>query len=257
MATEYPDLSEIRFLLTDVDDTLTTDGQLLAETLDALYQLDAAGITVIPVTGGCAGWCDSMIRLWPVKAVVGENGAFCFYKDEQSHINSIFWQEQALRESNQQRLSELADQALQLSPNARLAKDQPFRLADVAIDYNQDVSGVTEQQLNEMLTVFHNAGAHARISSIHINAWFGEYSKQAMSVRVLEQLYGLSTTQILSQAAYIGDAPNDEPMFEFFRHTFGVANIQRHLTNMTHHPKTLTKLPSGKGFAELARQLLR
>ena len=68
----------IRGVLTDLDGTLTTHGRLFAAAYTALERLRAAGLLVIPVTGRPAGWCDHIARMWPVDAVVGENGAFYF-----------------------------------------------------------------------------------------------------------------------------------------------------------------------------------
>jgi len=67
---------KLRFVLTDIDDTLTTDGKLTAGAYRALERLHDAGRIVVPVTGRPAGWCDHIARMWPVDAVVGENGAF-------------------------------------------------------------------------------------------------------------------------------------------------------------------------------------
>src|SRR4051812_18334202 len=65
----------------DIDDTLSTEGQLTADAYEALWRLKAAGHAVVPITGRPAGWCDHIARFWPVDAVVGENGAFTFYME--------------------------------------------------------------------------------------------------------------------------------------------------------------------------------
>ena len=73
-------MDEIKIILTDIDDTITTDGSLKSSSYSALERLSDAGYIVIPVTGRCAGWCDHIARMWPVNGVVGENGAFfCSY----------------------------------------------------------------------------------------------------------------------------------------------------------------------------------
>ena len=74
----------IRGVLTDIDDTLTTHGRLFAASFGALERLRDAGLLVIPVTGRPAGWCDHIARMWPVDAVVGENGAFWFRHDSKA-----------------------------------------------------------------------------------------------------------------------------------------------------------------------------
>mgnify|MGYP005810284527 FL=1 len=73
------DLKQVRYILHDIDDTITNDGKLLAESYAALWELSRAGFKVIPVTGRPAGWCDLILRQWPVEAVIGENGAFVDY----------------------------------------------------------------------------------------------------------------------------------------------------------------------------------
>ena len=54
----------IRFVLTDIDDTLTTDGRLTAAAYGALERFAARGYRVIPVTGRPAGWCDLIARFY-------------------------------------------------------------------------------------------------------------------------------------------------------------------------------------------------
>ncbi|MYL23965.1 HAD-IIB family hydrolase [Halomonas alkaliantarctica] len=250
-------LTSIRYLLTDVDDTLTTDGRLLPETLAALYRLSDAGIEVIPVTGGCAGWCDQMIRLWPVSAVIGENGAFYFERSSNGKVKTHSWDTAEIQFASQKRLLSIADNAMARVPALRLAKDQAYRLSDVALDHGQDAHGISTEDIDRALTTFREAGANARASSIHINAWFGDYSKQAMAQRLLQQKYDLDTPSIQRHVAFVGDSPNDESLFAYLTHTFGVANIGRWLDRMTYHPRHILAQRGGIGFTELASLLLQ
>src|SRR4051794_7649868 len=66
----------VRYVLLDIDDTLTTEGRLEAAAYAALERLQRGGLYVTPVPGRPAGWCDHIARFWPVAAGVGENGAF-------------------------------------------------------------------------------------------------------------------------------------------------------------------------------------
>ncbi len=249
-------IANIKFVLSDVDDTLTSDGQLLAETYQAIYQLVSADIKFIPITGGCAGWCDSFARLWPASAVVGENGGLYLKKQPDNSIDYHFWQSVEQRAVNQQKLQLLAEQALKQVPEVQLAKDQAYRLVDLAIDYNQDISGISKPQIAEILRVFHAAGANAKASSIHVNAWFGDYSKKAMACHLLEKEYGLTEQQMREQVLFIGDSLNDETMFEFFPNSVGVANIKQHLPQLEHPPKWITQQSHGQGFIQLVSALL-
>src|SRR5271169_4965981 len=72
----------IRGVLTDIDDTVSTGGRVTATAYAAMERLRQAGLLVIPVTGRPAGWCDHIARMWPVDAVVGENGALYMLRDE-------------------------------------------------------------------------------------------------------------------------------------------------------------------------------
>lgn len=249
-------IANIKFVLSDVDDTITTHGQLLPSTYQSMQQLTDAGIVFIPITGGCAGWCDSFARLWPCAAVIGENGAFYINKQPDASVNYHFWQEEAVRKNNQQKLLALADEVINKIPEVRLAKDQPYRLVDVAIDYNQDIKGISERQIADILNIFHRAGASANASSIHVNAWIGDYNKKAMACELLATQFNLSSDQMREQVLFIGDSLNDESMFEFFPNSVGVANIDKSLAALAHHPQWITQQPKGLGFNQLVAALL-
>ena len=246
----------LRYLLTDVDDTVTTDGQLLPQTYQALHNLKDAGFHLIPVTGGCAGWCDQIARIWPVSAVIGENGALYIRRDENGHLRYHHWQDPAEQRSSQERTLDIATGILDSCAHLRLAKDQPYRLADVALDYNQDVPHAPREEVDFALNAFRRADINAKASSIHINAWIGDFNKAAAARRMLAEAFGLDEAAMREQVLYAGDAPNDEPMFEFFPHSVGMANISQHWDGLTHRPAYVTEGVSGHGFVELAEALL-
>ena len=56
--TEFPlaAASAVLGVMTDIDDTLTTDGALTPEALAALHRLRDAGLPVIAITGRPMGW---------------------------------------------------------------------------------------------------------------------------------------------------------------------------------------------------------
>ncbi len=245
----------IRYVLCDVDDTLTHNGRLPPESFAALARLQDAGLRVIPVTGGCAGWCDMMARCWPVDAVVGESGAFYFHRAGDGRLRRRWWLDDAARRDARRRLDALADAVLARVPGTALASDQPFRACDLAIDIAQEVPPLPPAVVEEVVGILRAAGATAHPSSIHVNAWFGSYGKRAMALTAMEELYGLGPEDARQQVLYIGDAPNDEPMFAFFRHTVGVANVARFADRLNHKPAWITAHPGGHGFAEMAAYL--
>ncbi|MEI6836214.1 MAG: HAD-IIB family hydrolase [Alcaligenaceae bacterium] len=248
---------QIRFVLTDIDDTVTTEGRLTAAAYEALEQLSAAGITVIPITGRPAGWCDHIARMWPVFGVVGENGAFYMHYDRTARkMTTHHWATQAHLQENRKKLDHLALEILQTVPGAALASDQRYRLADLAIDFCEDVEPLPEAAVQQIVSLFKRAGAQAKVSSIHVNGWFGDYDKLSMTKTLFAREFGLELQSDNTRVLFIGDSPNDEPMFEFFNFSVGVANIQHQLHRLTHRPKFVTPSEGGTGFVEMAHRLL-
>ena len=108
-------LSEVKIILTDIDDTLTTDGRLTSAAYGALERLSNSGYKLIPVTGRCAGWCDHIARMWPVDGVVGENGAFFYQYDHIGKImHNIYSQTELERQSNFKLLHQIKSLRFQL-----------------------------------------------------------------------------------------------------------------------------------------------
>jgi HAD superfamily hydrolase (TIGR01484 family) len=247
----------IRFVLLDIDDTLTTDGRLTAAAYSALERLSATGYRLIPVTGRPAGWCDLIARFWPVDAVVGENGAFWFHYDRTARaMTRRFWLSDEDGAAARGRLDRLAEEILATVPGARIAADQPYRVADLAIDHREDAGPLPAEDVDRIVALMRAAGAMAKISSIHVNGWFGDWDKLAMARRVFTELYGIDLDRQREAIVFIGDSPNDEPMFAFFPHSIAVANIGPYLPRLRSLPAYVTQGEAGAGFAEFAEALL-
>nr|WP_269933554.1 HAD-IIB family hydrolase [Aminobacter sp. HY435] len=250
-------LRSVRFLLSDIDDTITTDGRLPAAAYMALERLQQAGVSVIPVTGRPAGWCDHIARMWPVAGVIGENGALYFqYCSKQRRMLQRYWTDEASRRANRVRLDALAQEILAEVDGAGLASDQPYRVADLAIDYCEDVARLSDAAVRSIVSLFEAAGAQARVSSIHVNGWFGEYDKLSMSRAVLADEFSCPPTEQSAVVAFTGDSPNDEPMFGAFPLSIGVANVLDFNSQIADKPKFVTDGHSGDGFVEFAERLL-
>jgi HAD superfamily hydrolase (TIGR01484 family) len=249
--------SAIRFVLLDIDDTLTTGGRLTAAAYGALEDLSRHGLRVIPVTGRPAGWCDLIARFWPVDAVIGENGAFYFRYDHGSRIMTRhFWLSAVERETARRRLDALADKILAAVPGARIAADQPYRSADLAIDTAEDTGPLPTADIDRIVAMMQAAGASAKISSIHVNGWFGDWDKRKMTRRLFREAYGIDLDRERDMVVFIGDSPNDEPMFDYFPHSVAVANIAPYLSRLKALPAYVTAAEGGAGFAEFAAFLL-
>jgi len=250
-------LSAIRYVLSDIDDTLTLDGRLPAAAYVAMERLDQAGIQVIPITGRPAGWCDHMARMWPIAGLVGENGAFYFrYDAGQRRMVRRFWKTDEARRDDRVRLRHIEKEILQDIPGCRVSADQPYREADLAIDFCEDVTALPMTEVEKIVQHFEQAGARAKISSIHVNGWFGDYDKLAMTRIFFREQFDCDLEAVRNAVVFAGDSPNDEPMFAYFPHAVGVANVRDFVDRMKHPPTWITEGDGGFGFAEMVGVLL-
>lgn len=248
---------QVRYVLCDIDDTLTSNGRLGAGAYTALERLKTAGFRVIPVTGRPAGWCDLIARQWPVDGVVGENGAFYFHYDEtERRMLRRFWHDARTRRRHRASLDALAERIIREVPGSAVAADQPFRESDLAIDYCEDVPLLDQGAVSRIAEIFREDGATARISSIHVNGWFGDNDKSTMTRAILKEIFGYDLAAEPEQSLFVGDSPNDCPMFSVVGHPVGVANVRNFIDRLDPHPHWLTDSPGGEGFAEVASHLL-
>lgn len=247
--------NKITVVLTDIDDTLTDHGQLRSQAYQALWKLHQSHVKIIPVTGRPAGWCEMIARVWPVHGIVGENGGFYFrYHNKKMHRHYVF--DHATMLQNRHKLDLIQQEVHRLVPHAGIASDQFCRLMDLAIDFCEDVPALSKQEVEQIVAIFERHGAQAKVSSIHVNGWFGNYNKVTQSLHYLKTELGLSESSIQEQCAFIGDSPNDEPMFDFFQNSFAVANIAPFLNQISKKPKFICTQTGGQGFSEFARQIL-
>ncbi|MBR0672609.1 HAD-IIB family hydrolase [Roseomonas soli] len=249
-------LARLRWVLTDIDDTLTTEGRLTAAAYAALEALAVAGIAVVPVTGRPAGWCDLIARQWPVAAVVGENGALWYAYDAAARrMRRHYVQDAAAREAARGRLDTLAAEAMARIPGTAIAADQPFRLFDVAVDFAEDCGPLPLREAEAIAATFRAGGAEAKVSSIHVNAWIGRWDKLSGIGHLFATLWR-PLEEVIEEVAFIGDSGNDAPMFGHVPLSVGVANVAPFLPGMATPPAFVTQAAAGAGFVEFAGAVL-
>ncbi len=250
---EFETPSDLLGVFCDIDDTLTVNGRLVPEVLRIMDIAQEAGLRVVPITGRPGGWVDHIARAWPVDGIVGENGGLWFWFDG-TKMQRRFLQAETVRAANKERLKTLANQILSAVPGTALASDQPYRDLDLAIDFCEDVPPLGSEAIDAIVAEFHAAGATAKVSSIHVNGWFGSFDKLTGVQRFHQDRWG---TEIdFSRWAFFGDSANDEPMFHAFPHSIGVANVANFFDRMEHHPQWITRAEGGHGFVEGMRKLL-
>jgi HAD superfamily hydrolase (TIGR01484 family) len=212
---------------------------------------------VVPITGRPAGWCDHIARLWPVDAVVGENGAFYFRYDHAAHVmRRRYVDNGATRAAYRERLPAIGDRILAEVPGCAVASDQAYRVADLAIDYCEDVPRLPAAAVDKIVALMRDAGLTVKVSSIHVNGWFGEYDKLSMARTLMCECFATDLDAKKSRFIFIGDSPNDAPMFAYFPHAVGVANIAAFAGHLPAAPAYVTQAESGAGFCELVDLLL-
>ena len=241
-------------VFTDIDDTLTTEGAITPDALQALQRLKNAGLPVVAITGRPVGWSVPFASNWPVDAIVAENGAVALVP-QAGALQRLYLQDAATRARNLVRMQAVAARVLREVPGARLAQDSPGRETDIAIDHSE-FAHLSNRQIHAVLAIMRAAGLNATVSSIHINGWLGTHNKLVGAHWIVSQHFGRNLASEMDRWAYVGDSTNDQVMFEAFDNSVGVANIRRFEAELTHPPRYIATLERGAGFAEVASVLL-
>ena len=252
-------LAAIRGVLTDIDETVSTEGRLTAAAYRRLEALKEAGLLVIPVTGRPAGWCDHVARFWPVDAVVGENGAFWMWHDR-SEAASSARASSSPRPSGPKaaaawRLIRAAGAARGAGRGHRLGPALSRRRPRRRFPRGR-AAAARRPTSQRIVAIFERQGAHAKVSSIHVNGWFGDYDKLTTSKLMMRELFGVDLDAHRERYVFAGDSPNDSPMFGYFPNAVGMANVRDFTGRLDHQPRWVTRARSGAGFVELARALI-
>jgi hypothetical protein len=171
-------------------------------------------------------------------------------------LRTRFIQSEAERSAGQRRLEAVRADVLREVPGCGIASDQPYRLADLAVDFCEDVPALPASDVGRIVEIFERHGAHAKVSSIHVNGWFGDYDKLTTSRTMMSELFDVDLAKDAASYVFSGDSPNDAPMFGYFPNAVGVANVKDFAGQLAHQPRWITAERSGRGFVELARALI-
>ena len=268
---------QIAGVFTDIDDTLTTHGVVTPDAMQALRDLKAAGLVVIPITGRHIGWCEPLmtgnlkraIPPWPTDAMVAENGALALIpnlessdkkrpqrpSDKRQSLSKIYQQDASTRSAHRLHMEQVAAQVLTQVPGVLRARDEGGRETDLAFDYNE-FAKLPPEGVQQVLAILQAAGMYTTVSSIHIHGCFGNFNKWQGAQWIVRELFQRDLAQELDRWVFVGDSGNDQAMFEHFSHSFGVANIAQFAPQMQHLPRYVAPSERGAGFAEVARAIL-
>lgn len=255
--SDWPEAARaaIHGVLTDIDDTLTTDGAITPDARAALLALRQAGLPVFAITGRPAGWSARFALEWPVNAIVAENGAVALWRGADGSLQKAWLQDEATRRRNWAQLQTVAQRILANLPHARLSQDSPGRETDIAIDHSE-FTRLPEADIARVVRLMQDGGLTATVSSIHINGWIGRHDKLEGSRWIVRKHLDRDLDVEVDHWVYVGDSTNDARMFGHFPHSVGVANIARFWRQLAQHPRYVSTRERGAGFAEVAQAVL-
>ena len=247
--------SPIVGVFTDIDDTLTNEGAITPDALQALADLKAAGLHVVPITGRPVGWSEPFAQSWPVDAIVAENGAVGLQHTAAQGLRKHYQQDTATRSINFTRMQQVLAQIERTVPGAARSQDSAGRETDIAIDHSE-FTQLPQTAIDDVVRLMQAEGMTATVSSIHINGWFGQHSKLSGARWIVRELWGRELDAEIDRWVYVGDSTNDQVMFAHFAHSIGVANIRRFEAQLSHPPRFITPGERGAGFAQVVQHLL-
>ncbi|GGH61226.1 haloacid dehalogenase [Comamonas phosphati] len=254
--SELPVPAGLLGVLTDIDDTLTTEGVVPGHVAAALARLKSAGLRIVPITGRPVGWSVPFAKAWPVDAIVAENGAVALRRQADEALEKLYQQDGATRSANFRRMQQVLAEIEARVPGASRATDSAGRECDIAVDHSE-FTRMPQADIDACVAIMKAAGMNATVSSIHINGWFGEHNKLEGARWIVKTLFDIDLDATLDRWVYIGDSTNDQLMFEHLPHSVGVANIERFVPRLRHLPRYVTLAERGDGFVELAEHLLQ
>ena len=241
----------VKALFTDIDGTLTTAGKILPSTYSALWRWKQRGGALVLVTGRPAGWAEAFARSFPVDATLAENGGVTFVAGAGRRLERRYSVPEARLAGDRKRAFAAVSALARAVPGARLSMDSRYTEVDLAIDYNEGVH-LGAKAAARIEAFLQRRGFSAVRSSVHVNFWSGRFDKLT-ACRALAASMGIGESAIV----YCGDSVNDEPMFEAFALSVGVANVREVLDRIAHPPQFVTRAREGRGFEELVRRLLK
>ncbi|OUM00220.1 HAD-IIB family hydrolase [Variovorax sp. JS1663] len=243
-------------VFTDIDDTLTTEGAVTSDVLDALGALRAAGLARVAITGRPVGWSEPFAAVWPVDAIVAENGAVALVRTAKGAVEKRYQQDAVTRAHNFERMQAVLARVEREIPGARRATDSAGRECDIAVDHSE-FTRLDDATIAQVVALMRGEGMHATVSSIHVNGWYGDHNKLEGARWIVRELWGRQLGDEMQHWAYVGDSTNDALMFEHFAHSIGVANVRRFESALSHLPRYVAPSERGAGFAEVAAAILQ
>lgn len=236
-----------KYIVSDVDDTITINGHLYPANLEALWRLKKRGLSIILVTGGSAGWADTYIREWPVDAVIAESGALMLFYNSKSEISYTYNPVIDLINYKSRK-----EQLMDITRGLKLSTDQYARIFDVAYDKSK----LDKEEIASLKNLIKSLGGYSAESSIHLNAWFAPYDKVSALKYFSCNVLRIEEKDLLDNGIYFGDSFNDEGLFEYMPLSVGMYSVQEQRDQFACLPKYICVKKDAFGFSEAVDLLL-
>lgn len=238
---------DIRLVATDMDGTLTQQGQFTATLWQALEHLAAAEIPVLIVTGRSAGWVSGLVNYLPIWGAIAENGGLFFSKQTPEPEPLVTIPDLVV---HRQKLAQTFQQLQADFPKLKESTDNRFRMTD----WTFDIAGLSLAEIQAMNAYCQDQG------------WGFTYSNVQCHIKPIEQDKAVGLQQVLHQyfpecqpenVVTVGDSPNDVSLFDpsLFPVSVGVANVSHYADQLVHQPVYVTSEAEGLGFWQLASWL--
>lgn len=242
---------DLHGLLFDLDDTFLEHGVLTEAAYSALWRLKATGLTLIAVTGRPASWGSLFAQIWPVEAVISENGHIA-YRRVAGRVKAIDSVPEAQRAKRTKKLVEIAERLMSEVPELRFSDDTKGRISDLTFDIGE------HQVLDRGVVISarkraEQLGARTALSSVHLHITLDTHDKASGVLALLRTELGWDSTRARARFAYIGDSENDASCFAAFRTSVSVSNLRGQFSLP---PAYICAGESAAGFVELAERII-
>ena len=161
-----------------------------------------------------------------------------------------------MRHPDRRQMQAIGKQIVAAVPGAAIAADQAYRETDLAIDFCEDVNPLERGSIDQIVGLMIDSGMTAKVSSIHVNGWFGAYDKLTMIRQLFDEIFHVNLDEEKGRFVFVGDSPNDQPAFAYFPNAVGVANVRDFSDQLKSPPAFVTEGRAGDGFVELTSHLL-
>jgi len=243
--------AKLQGLIFDLDDTFLDHGELKAATYQALSDLYERDLWLVVATGRPAGWGDVLARMWPVDAVVTENGAIAHVKRD-GRLHCLDELSPGERTQRRSALEQIGADLEREFPDLTRTNDARARISDITYDVGEYQS-VPHEIVKSAVERARELGARTTVSSVHLHISLDAHDKATGCLHILWSQFGIDTTTARMSFGFIGDSGNDAAGFAAFPASIAVSNLSGRPTVT---PKFVTRGARGAGFVEAARRIL-